>query len=580
MTSYLKKGTLAAALMASAICISIPAYAAVAPKPEPPKDLGSQPGNYLAALVASAESDTASAEDYYRKTLEADPNNLELLQRAFLAALSNGDQATANSLGERLFARDPNNKVVRLATAVHFILNGQYSAARARLAPNIRPRDLTTLFVAAWTYEGQADLKHALAMLDQVRDPALVPFRDYHAGLIADQLGAQGEANRRFKAAFDSNKSTLRFAEAYGRFLAAHGDAASARQVYTDFSRVVPNHPTIEQAVADLDAGRTPDPFIHNAKDGAAEVLYGLGGEGTRQGGEELPSLIYLRLSQFLRPNDDLTAITLANLLDRLKQGEAAVTAYESVPASSPLKSDAEIQVALELDSIGKGPEARARLAQMVAKQPHDVDALTAYAGLLRMDKKYAEAAALYDKAIAAIGIPQSENWPLFYFRGICYERDKQWPKAEADFKKALELRPDQPQVLNYLGYSWVDQGVNLEQAFKMLQRAVDLRPNDGYIVDSLGWAHYKLGQYQQAADTLEKAVSLKPSDPVLNDHLGDAYWRVDRRNEARFQWNHARDSNPEPDDLPAILKKIEYGLPDLQPSHAADAPAEKNKGG
>ena len=234
---------------------------------------------------------------------------------------------------------------------------------------------------------------------------------------------------------------------------------------------------------------------------------------------------------------------------------------------------------ALELDSIGKGPEARARLAKMVSARPHDVDTLSAYAGLLRMDKKYAEAAALYDQAIAAVGIPQSENWPLFYFRGICYERDKQWPKAEADFKKALELRPDQPQVLNYLGYSWVDKGMNLDQAFKMLQRAVDLRPNDGYIVDSLGWAHYKLGQYQQAAETLERAVDLKPSDPVLNDHLGDAYWQINRRNEAHFQWNHARDSNPEPDDLPAILKKIDSGLPDAGPSHAGDAPPEK-KGG
>ncbi len=569
------------ALLASAVSLSMPAFSAVAPKPEPPKDLGTQPGNYLAALVASAENDTDSAETYYRKALEADPNNLDLLQRAFVAALSNGDQATADPLGERLFARDPNNKVVRLATAVHFISEAQYGAARVRLAPNVRPRDLTTIFVAAWTYAGQNDLKHALTTLDQVRDPALGPFRDYHAGLIADQLGAQTEAKRRLKAAFEGNKATLRFAEAYGRFLAVHGDVTGARQVYADFSRVVPNHPSIERAISDLDAGRTPEAFIHNAKDGTAEVLYGLGGEGTRQGGEELPSLIYLRLSQFLRPNDDLTAITLANLLDRLKQGDAAIAAYESVPAGSPLKPDADIQIALELDAIGKGSEARSRLAQMVAERPHDVDALSAYAGLLRMDKKYADAAALYDKAIAAVGIPQSDNWPLFYFRGICYERDKQWPKAEADFKKALELRPDQPQVLNYLGYSWVDKGVNLEEAFKMLQRAVDLRPNDGYIVDSLGWAHYKLGQYQQAADTLERAVNLKPSDPVLNDHLGDAYWRIDRHTDARFQWNHARDSNPDPEDLPAIIKKIEHGLPPgQQPSHAADAPPEKNKGG
>ena len=579
LIGYFHRRPLAAVLLASAMTFALSASAAVAPKTETPKDVGSQPGNYLAALVASAESDTASAEDFYRKALELDPRNLDLLQRAFVAALSNGDQTAANELGERLFARDPNNNVVRLATGVHLIDQGDYLGARARLLPNLRARDVTTLFLGAWTYAGQADLKHALGLLDQVREPALTPFRDYHAGLIADQLGAPAEAKHRLQAAFEASKSTLRFAEAYARFLASHGDVAGARAVYADFSRVVPHHPTVEQAIAALDAGRTPEPLIRNAKDGAAEVLYGLGGEGTRQGGEELPALIYLRLSLFLRPADDLTAITLANLLDRLKQGDAAIAAYESVPASSPLKPDADIQVALELDSVGKGPEARTRLAKMVSERPHDVDALSAYAGLLRMDKRYGEAAALYDQAIAAVGIPQSENWPLFYFRGICYERDKQWPKAEADFKKALELRPDQPQVLNYLGYSWVDKGMNLDQAFKMLQRAVDLRPNDGYIVDSLGWAHYKLGQYQQAADTLERAVNLKPSDPVLNDHLGDAYWQVNRRNEAHFQWNHARDSSPEADDLPTILKKIDSGLPDTLPSHAGDAPPEK-KGG
>jgi Flp pilus assembly protein TadD len=154
-------------------------------------------------------------------------------------------------------------------------------------------------------------------------------------------------------------------------------------------------------------------------------------------------------------------------------------------------------------------------------------------------------------------------DWSTYYARGISYERAKQWPKAEADFKKALELFPDQPLVLNYLGYSWVDQGMNVPEAFKMLRRAVELRPTDGYIIDSLGWAYYRLGQYPEAVRELEKAIELKASDPVNNDHLGDAYWRVGRKLEAKFQWNHARDLNPEPEDLERILKKIEHGLTD-----------------
>ena len=198
---------------------------------------------------------------------------------------------------------------------------------------------------------------------------------------------------------------------------------------------------------------------MRSAKDGAAEALYGLGSAGSRQG-DELPALVYLRLSLYLRPSNDLAAVTLASLFEQLKQGDQVIAAYKLVPSSSPLKMSADIQIALELDAMGKNEEATQRLTEIVAARPHDVEALTALAELQRSAKKYVEAAATYDRAIAAVGIPQRDNWTLFYFRGICYERSKQWPKAEADFKKALELSPDQPLVLNYLGYSWVDQGI------------------------------------------------------------------------------------------------------------------------
>lgn len=573
--------SLRVALLASALIVPlVTARAAVDSQGDSPKGLDSQPGNYLAALIASSQSDTAAAEAYFRRALAADPQNRDLLERAFIAALSNGDIDKASALGDQLLSHDATNRMARLATAVPLIARGQYASARSRLiASDPRPRDVTNIFLAAWTYAGQTDQRHALGLLDQIRDPGLSAFRDYHAGLIANFLGDQKEAKRRLKSAYEANRNTLRFADAYGRFLSAHGDPSGARDVYAALAAVLPDNPLVEAALADLAAGRSSPSIIRSAKDGAAEVLYGLGGEGMRQTGGELPSLIYLRLSQYLRPSDDLAAIMLANLLDRLKQGDQAIAAYRSVPETSPLRGDAEIQVALVLDGLGKGDEARQMLARIVAERPGDIDALSALAGLQRMDKKYAEAAESYSKAIAAVGIPRSENWPLFYFRGICYERDKKWPKAEADFKKALELHPDQPQVLNYLGYSWVDQGVNLDQAFKMLRRAVDLRPNDGYIVDSLGWAHFKLGQYDQAAQTLEKAVNLKPSDPVLNDHLGDAYWKVNRRVEARFQWNHARDMGPEADDLPEILKKIQDGMSEGGDPEAREPPQVKSGG-
>ena len=409
----------------------------------------------------------------------------------------------------------------------------------------------------------------------------VLAFRDYHAGLIAGLLGnSAAEAERRLKSAYDDDKNSLRFADAYARVLAAEGDLVGATKVYENFSAVIPHHPLIQRALEDLKTNQPLDPLVHNAKEGVAEALYGLGSAGSRQG-DELPALVYLRLSLYLRPSSDLTAVTLASLFEQLRQGDQVIAAYQLVPTASPLKMGADIQIALELEGLGKTEEATRRLTEIVASRPRDVEALSALAELQRSTKKYVDAAATYDQAIAAVGIPQRDNWTLFYFRGICYERSKQWPKAEADFKEALELDPDQPLVLNYLGYSWVDQGLNLEEAFKMLRRAVELRPNDGYIVDSLGWAHFKLGQYDEAAETLEKAINLKPSDPVLNDHLGDAYWRVNRRIEAHFQWNHARDMGPDPEDLSPILKKIEVGLPDLTMDPASPkAPLQKEGGG
>ncbi len=582
MTSQWKVWTLSACLLGSAV-IAAPAATSTAADPGPPSsDLAqSQPGNYLAALIASADRDTASAELYYREALRVDPRNADLLERAFAAALSNGDEQAADTLAERLLARDPTNSLARLATAAHAIEQGQYAAARAQLSSaDGRSRDVTSAFLSAWCYAGQSDLHHALDALDRIRDPSVAAFRDYHGGLIADMLGNATEARRRLKSAYDADKSTLRFVDAYARFLAMHGDADGAKKVYAEFSAAVPHHPIIEGQLAILNAGKPLDALVHNAREGAAEVLYGLGGAGSRQEGDELPALIYLRLSLYLRPADDLTEVTLANLFEQMKRSDEAMAAYKAVPETSPLREDSEIQIALEYDSMGKTDEAIQRLQAMVAARPHDVDALSALAGLQRSAKKYVEAAATYDKAIAAVGIPQRDNWTLFYFRGICFERSKQWPKAEADFKKALELYPDQPLVLNYLGYSWVDQGINLEEAFKMLRRAVELRPNDGYIVDSLGWAHYKLGQYAEATQTLERAISLKPADPVLNDHLGDAYWQVDRRIEARFQWNHARDMGPEPEDLPAILKKIKIGLPETTSNPAIPDAVKAPSGG
>ena len=321
--------------------------------------------------------------------------------------------------------------------------------------------------------------------------------------------------------------------------------------------------------------------LVTSAQSGSAEALYGLGASLGRRGGEDL-GLVYLQLSLYLAPNHPLALLSLADLYESLKKPEMAIKIYERIPSDSPLHRNAAIQMASDLDALDRGAEAEKQLEAIIAQDPKDLEAIMALGNVLRGHKKFAQCADVYSKGVALIGQPAKANWVMFYFRGICYERSKQWPKAEADLKNALELFPDQPHVLNYLGYSWIDQGLNLDQGMAMIKKAVQQRPDDGYIVDSLGWAYYRLGNYEDAVKQLDRAIELKPEDPTINDHLGDAYWRVGRRLEAKFQWAHARDLKPEPEELPKILAKLKDGLPDdtTSTAKAGDKPGKKGNGG
>jgi len=237
-------------------------------------------------------------------------------------------------------------------------------------------------------------------------------------------------------------------------------------------------------------------------------------------------------------------------------------------------------ELATDLDAADRSDEAIKILKNVTAEDPKDLEAIMALGNIERGRKKFADCAQTYSQGIDVLP-PNNDkaNSVYYYYRGICEERSKQWNKAEADMRKALEMQPEQPHVLNYLGYSWIDQGVNLDEGMKMIKRAVEQRPDDGYIVDSLGWAYYRIGNYEEGVKNLERAIDLKPEDPTINDHLGDAYWRVGRTLEAKFQWAHARDLKPEPDDLPKIEAKIENGLPDDPSSAAAAADKKKDDG-
>jgi tetratricopeptide (TPR) repeat protein len=312
--------------------------------------------------------------------------------------------------------------------------------------------------------------------------------------------------------------------------------------------------------LARIAAGQKPDGLIRTPADGAAEALFGIAASLTDAQSADV-SILYLRMALYLRSDLGLANVLLADRFESLRKFDSAIAIYHSIEPSSPYFRMAQVQAALDEQRLGKNDDAIADLKKLVAAEPNDSEGWIALGDTYRASEKYAEAVEAYNHAEKTIAHPSRRDWPMFYARAMAKEKLKQLDESEADIQVALKLSPEQPELLNYLGYSWVDRGRNIPQALTMLEKARSLRPYDGYIVDSVGWAYYQLGRYDDAAKTLEAAVLLVPGDPTINDHLGDAFWRAGRRIEARFQWNHAITFSDSADDKTAIEHKLKNGL-------------------
>ena len=551
-----------------------------------PHDLKSltMSGSYLAARHASVERDLASAAAFYRSALRIDPKNNELLDRAFISSLADGDIDEAVKLADRVLTIDKSNRVARLVVGVRDLKLKKYASAQSNINQSVRGpiTDLVATLLSSWAAYGAGDTKAAVANIDKLTGPEWYPiFKDLHSGMVLELAGKEKEAGVRLERAYKLDDSMLRVADDYARWLTRNKDGAAATAVYQAFEKKLPRHPLVQEALRETKAGRKMPPLVDSAQTGAAEGLYGIGATLTRRGGEDL-ALVYLQLALYLAPHHPLALLSLADLYESVKKPAMAIKVYERMPATSVLKRNAQIQLATNLDAADRSEEAIKILRGVTAEDAKDIEAIMALGNIERGRKKFADCAQTYSNGIAAMpDANEKGNWVYYYYRGICEERSKQWNKAEADMRKALELQPEQPHVLNYLGYSWIDQGINLDEGMKMIKRAVEQRPDDGYIVDLLGWAYYRISNYDDAVKNLERAIDLKPEDPTINDHLGDAYWRTGRTLEARFQWAHARDLKPEPEELPKIEAKLQNGLPDDTSSAAsADKKKEDGKGG
>jgi tetratricopeptide (TPR) repeat protein len=530
-------------------------------------------GNFLAALAADATRDSAAAAHFFREALREDPRNVELQERAFVASVQDGSLTEAFKLADRVLQRDPQNALAHLTLGVRALKNRQFLTARSSFSKaggRGRNADLSAAMLVAWTHVGSGELKKALETLDKFTEPQLAVYRNFYGGMMADVAGDKREAAKRFKLAYESDGATLRVADTYARFESRHGNKDIAKTVYAKLAEKPAQVPFIAAPKKIVDEGGTPEPLVLNVAQGAAEVLYTASDIGGRRGAEMI-AVIYLQLSNYLAGDNDMVLVSLAENFEQLKQYDRAIDLYNRVPEESGIKTRASLRAALSFNEMKKTDQALKVIEERIAKTPFEVSLHETTGAIHRGNKKWAEAIEASTKAIALVDRNDKAYWSLFYGRGISYERSKQWPLAEADLKHALSLLPEEPQteadkagrahVLNHLAYSWVDMGMHIDESFVMLKKAVELQPRDGYIIDSLGWAYYRLGKFEDAVREIERAVDLKPSDSVLNDHLGDAYWKAGRQLEAKFQWNHARDLKPEPEELEKILKKIDKGM-------------------
>src|SRR6476660_6569982 len=471
-------------LFALAILAAPAAYSEVAAtvtdRPEP----GTLLGNYLAGRVARGDHDTAAAADFYSRALAEDPSNELILEQAFLLETAAADWDRAIELARELVKVEPSHRIAQFLLGCDAFKRGDYKEADEHFAAARQGpiADLTSILARAWVQQANGKTDQAFATLDTLSDADWAQFyQRYHRALIADVAGKREVARVAFAQAFKKNPATLRVADAYARHLVNSNNRKLAKQTLKTHIAKSAEHPLSTALLNDIEAGKTPPLLVTSPNDGLAEVFYGIGDALAGEGGLDM-GIIFLQFALYLEPDFPLAQVALAEAYDSAKR-------YD-----------------LELAALGN---------------------------ILRSHERYAEARDYYSRAIALVGEPSKENWTLFYARGVCNERLKDWPEAEADLKKALELSPDESPVLNYLGYTWVDQSQNLKTAMDYIRKAVKLKPDDGYYIDSLGWAYYRLGNIQSAVEHLERAVELKPDDPVINDHLGDAYWRIGRKLEA-----------------------------------------------
>ena len=550
-------------LFAAALLLS---GCAVAPKTvsRPESDRNAQAfSTYLSARFAASEHDLPQAALYYGKALANDPGNQSLLALSFFYSSTSGDFDAAAKYAQQVAVSTPDDRAARLALAVIDFKRKDYADVRKQLSLSAKgPFTVLTLSLfdawAAAALRDTAGMEKDLQTLSEQKGANNIAA--FHTALLHDYLGNTEQADAAYKKALTASSPPPRVLEAYGRFLERNGRSDDAAALYRSHVNEGGLVTVTRPGLARIAAKQKPESLIRTPADGAAEALFGIAASLT-DGQSADVSILYLRMALYLRPDLGLANLLLADRFETLRKFDQAIAIYHSIPKDSPYFRMAQVQAALNAQRLGRHDVAIADLKKLVTADPRDTESWIALGDTYRSAEKFAEAVTAYDQAEKAIPTLSRRDWPMFYARAMAKERLKRLDDSEADIETALKLSPEQPELLNYLGYSWVDRGRRIPEALTMLEKARRLRPYDGYIVDSVGWAYYQLGRYEDAAKTLNAAVLLVPGDPTINDHLGDAFWRAGNRISARFQWNHALTFSTNAEDKAVIERKLKFGL-------------------
>jgi tetratricopeptide (TPR) repeat protein len=531
-------------------------------------------GLYLAGEAAIDRGSSRDAAFYFAKASAEDPSSESIRDRAFTSALVAGEVDSAARIAADIpDGVEPVQGLARLTRAVDALAEDHGKAAEALLSgPPMSPQQAyAAALLKPWAAAQSGDWATAETPPVIPSNPVLSTVAALGRAEILEHEGKFPEAEQAFKAHATGKNGLVIIG--YGAFLERRGREADAMALYTKALAANPTDVAFARAKARASQHGSPPP-LPTLKEGAAEALIApaVFMMAQHQGDNGLG---YLRLALRLDPSLDEAWVLVGDAMTSAGDPDAAREAYDHVKPGSEQYAIARGDLVLALQKAGDKDGALALAQETIKADPKDPRLLTLYADLLSDDDRYSESAATLDKAIAVTG-EANADWTLFYLRGASEERAGDWPAAEADLKRALKLKPDEPEVMNYLGYAWVDRDEHLPEAVGLLEKAEALQPDSGAIVDSLGWARYRTHDYASAIIDLERAVQLDASDPEVNDHLGDAYWRVGRRLEAQYQWRRVLSLNPDAKMRAAVEAKLKNGLPQLQTASAAQTPGLK----